>query len=92
MRITFLIVSAAALAFLAWPGQRTAQPEALRSAYLRGLARYDGVLYYWGGESPKGIDCSGLVRRGMINGLWCEGFREGRPALLRQTIDLWLLA
>jgi hypothetical protein len=88
-RIGLLITTALAAGFLAWPGRVPNQPEALRGAYLQGLVRYAGTNYYWGGESPKGIDCSGLVRRGMIDGLWCEGCRQGSPALLRQAIDLW---
>lgn len=88
-RVALLCISAAGVLFLAWPGRTSREPDTLRAAYLRGLARYNGTHYSWGGESPKGIDCSGLMRRGMIDGLCIEGFRRFEPALVRQSIDLW---
>jgi cell wall-associated NlpC family hydrolase len=88
-RVTLLCMSAAAALFLLWPGTITHEPEKLRAAYLRGMARYGGSHYFWGGESPKGIDCSGLMRRGMIDGLFIEGCRRIEPALVRYSIDLW---
>ena len=36
-----------------------------------------------------GIDCSGLVRRGMIDGTFLYGVRTLNPYLLRQAIRLW---
>lgn len=34
----------------------------LRSKLVSGAAAYKGVNYVYGGESPKGFDCSGLVQ------------------------------
>lgn len=34
----------------------------LRSRLVSGAAAYQGVNYQWGGSSPKGFDCSGLVQ------------------------------
>lgn len=34
----------------------------LRSKLVSGAAAYQGVNYQWGGASPKGFDCSGLVQ------------------------------
>jgi cell wall-associated NlpC family hydrolase len=34
----------------------------LRSRLVKGAAAYQGVNYQWGGASPKGFDCSGLVQ------------------------------
>jgi hypothetical protein len=88
-RAVFLSVSVAVSLFLIWPGKTTIDRELLRAAYLRGMARYSGVHYFWGGESPKGIDCSGLMRRGMIDGLFLEGCRHLNPAMVRLAFDLW---
>lgn len=89
VRWLLLGLTAAATLFLAWPGKPSPPPKTLRNAYLHGMARYSGCTYYWGGESPKGIDCSGLMRRGMIDSLCLEGLRHFQPALVREAIDLW---
>jgi len=88
-RAALLGISAAGVLFLLWPGHASHDPGALRAADLHGLARYGGTHYFWGGESPKGIDCSGLMRRGMIDGLFIQGCRRFEPALVRQSLDLW---
>lgn len=88
-RMALLCLGAAVALFLVCPGQASHEPEILRAAYLRSLTRYSGVHYFWGGESPKGIDCSGLMRRGMVDGLCLEGCRRLDPGLVRQSIDLW---
>lgn len=57
----------------------------LKSDYLSGMRGFKGSTYVWGGESARGIDCSGLPRRAL------------RDALARQAITgngkaarLWL--
>lgn len=88
-RAVLLGVTVLVSLFLAWPAKAAPDREMLRAAYLRGMARYTGTSYYWGGESPKGIDCSGLMRRGMIDGLCLEGCRHLNPAMVRLAFDLW---
>ena len=88
-RAVLLGITGAVSLFLVWPTKAAPDRAMLRAAYLRGMARYTGTHYYWGGESPKGIDCSGLMRRGMIDGLCLEGCRHLNPAIVRQAFDLW---
>jgi hypothetical protein len=76
------------ICFLFVPG-RPPSPGMLRRDYVNGLEHYRGVPYYWGGESFKGIDCSGLIRRGLIDSLFCRGMVSVNPALVRYAIWLW---
>lgn len=70
------------------PG-RPADTGALRRAYTDSLRRYQGTRYVWGGGSRQGIDCSGLVSRGMMDADATEGLKTANPRLLRQAISLW---
>lgn len=70
------------LAFVSWlsiPG-RTADPDVLRAAYVNCLQGYKGTLYVWGGENRIGIDCSGLVRRALINANTGLGIKTLTPS------------
>jgi cell wall-associated NlpC family hydrolase len=75
--------------FLALPSRAQPSTEFLRRDYLAGLQRYEGVTYYWGGETSRGIDCSGLIRRGLIDALLRRGVRTLDPGLVRRAISLW---
>jgi hypothetical protein len=77
----------AGLAFVLLPG-RTAS-ENLRTQYIRALASYSGSPYVWGGESRRGIDCSGLPRRSLQDALVREGLLTLNPAMIRLALDLW---
>lgn len=57
----------------------------LRSDYVASLKKYEGTLYVWGGENKFGIDCSGLVRRGMIDATLKEGVFRIDPGLVRES-------
>ena len=75
--------------FLFMPSRGTPGTDVLRADYLAGLQRYEGVKYYWGGENSRGIDCSGLIRRGLIDALARRGIRTFDAGLVRRAIDLW---
>lgn len=68
------------------PG-RPVNQEALAAAYVRAMRGYEGTRYVWGGEGPRGLDCSGLVRRGMIDACLSQDITN--PALLRHALWLW---
>lgn len=89
VRWALLGISAMCGLFLAWPARETQNAEALRAEYLAGLMRYDRVNYFWGGESPKGIDCSGLIRRGLVDAMFLQGLRRLEPGMVRHAFTLW---
>ncbi len=61
----------------------------LREVYVQRLMTYQGVPYFWGGENRQGIDCSGLVRRALIEADLRVGLATLNPALLRAAYRLW---
>jgi cell wall-associated NlpC family hydrolase len=89
--VTFRIAEpyAAHRHLLALPARTSPPTEILRTDYLAALQRYSGVAYYWGGETGRGIDCSGLIRRGLIDALFLRGMRTLDSGLVRQAISLW---
>ena len=88
-RFTVLAITTLATAFLLMPARSTHDTAELQKGYVAGLLRYTGVRYIWGGESPRGIDCSGLVRRGLIDSLFSRGIRTLDGALVRHALWLW---
>jgi NlpC/P60 family len=70
------------------PG-RSVDPALLRALSAQEAASYLGVRYVWGGESPLGIDCSGLVRRGLIDTYLHQSVLTLNPGLLRAGVFLW---
>lgn len=89
LRNLLLFISIIAVTFLALPRRTVSDSESLRQEYLINLQHYEGVKYFWGGENGLGIDCSGLVRRGLINALFLRGVRTGDAGLVRDAADLW---
>jgi hypothetical protein len=88
-RFGLLGISALCAVFLVLPARHHLDAASLRSAYVAGLRRYNGVTYYWGGESPKGIDCSGLIRRGLVDSFFLRGIHTLDAGLIRYAIWLW---
>jgi len=62
---------------------------ALRTDYISRLRGFDGTRYVWGGESPLGIDCSGLPRRAYRDALWSEGWRHANGTAFRMWLAQW---
>ena len=63
--------------------------QGLGNLYLRRLVSYEGTPYSWGGESHRGIDCSGLPRRSLIEALLFHGAQTLNPTLIRYGVWLW---
>ncbi len=63
--------------------------DALRKDYLRRMAEFEDTKYFWGGESSRGIDCSGLPRRALRDALLAYGFKHFNGAAFRQYVKQW---
>lgn len=88
LRAIGLSIVLSVVIFLALPGN----PEAgrnLQSNYLQMLRTYEGSPYVWGGENHLGIDCSGLVREGLIQANLQHGLQTFNPALVRSGLGMW---
>jgi hypothetical protein len=88
MGAALLVATLFPLLFLFLPG-RPIDPQALRRAYVERLPAYAGTIYIWGGENSLGIDCSGLVRRALIDALFHQGWHTANPRAVREAISLW---
>lgn len=89
LRWTLFVVYTALTAFILSPSRHPYDRTQLRNTYCQSLQSYLGSHYVWGGEGRFGIDCSGLVRRGMEDAMVHRGFAEFNPALVRQGALLW---
>ena len=68
---------------------RAIDANSLRTEYVRSMESYHGTNYLWGGETHLGIDCSGLIREGLIDAEAKEGIRTQNVVLLRKAASLW---
>jgi NlpC/P60 family len=87
-RVVFLLPLAGAIGLVLMP-YRSANGPRMQAAYTAALKRYEGVPYHWGGESRRGVDCSGLIRVAMIETCFAEGWRTKDLGLLRSGAALW---
>ena len=83
-----LAVSGLFAVFLLLPS-RPVNPQVLQGRYVRALQSYDGTPYVWGGESKRGIDCSGLMRCALIDANVKQGLTTFNPAAIRAGFSLW---
>lgn len=84
-----LIALAATVGILLVLPGRTFDGAALRRQYVESLMAYESAPYVWGGETHQGIDCSGLVRCGMMDATARLGFQTLNPDLLRTGVAVW---
>lgn len=85
--LAILAIPSAAVAFWQANGRIPAEEEGRRAA--RAALNYEGVEYVRGGESSRGIDCSGLIRRAYIDATLATAWRDASPAHLRRAINWW---
>lgn len=64
-------------------------PEELRQDYVRRMNEFEGTKYFWGGESSRGIDCSGLPRRAFRDALLSYGIKHFNGRAFRAYIGQW---
>ncbi len=88
VKIVWLFLSGFVLTMILLPG-RAVDGNLMRDVYVRELDRYEGTSYLWGGENRLGIDCSGLVRQGLISANFKQGLISLNPQLIRNGISLW---
>jgi hypothetical protein len=88
VRIAGIVITLLFSSLLILPG-RSADVAALRGDYLQAMRGYEGTRYVWGGENRQGIDCSGLIREGLIQANLQQGVMRFNPALVRQGLAMW---
>ncbi len=79
LKWTSLAVILIPLTFLLLPGRPTDSIR-VRERYANSLRSFVGTRYVWGGENWLGIDCSSLVRRGVLT---------LNPRTVRTSLYLW---
>jgi NlpC/P60 family len=89
VRVVYLLASIGLLGIFAVGSSHSADPEHLSQQYVGHLKQYIGTRYIWAGENARGIDCSGLVRAGLIDTDLEIGVKKRNPLLLREGISLW---
>jgi hypothetical protein len=68
LRVAALVLPSLAATPFILPGSEIDTVK-LRQDYVRRMAEFEGTKYHWGGESSRGIDCSGLPRRALRDAL-----------------------
>jgi hypothetical protein len=88
LRRVCLILPLLAMIPLMLPGGKI-DGEELRGDYVRRMSAFEGTRYFWGGESSRGIDCSGLPRRALRDALLSYGVRHLNGRAFRGYIEQW---
>lgn len=88
MRIAVLALPLLAAVPFVLPGGKI-DGEELRRDYVRRMAGFEGTKYHWGGESSRGIDCSGLPRRALRDALLAYGVKYFNGRAFRSYFEQW---
>lgn len=88
LRVAALILPLLATTLFILPGGEI-DGEELRKDYVRRISEFEETKYYWGGESSRGIDCSGLPRRALRDALLAYGFKHLNGRAFRKYIEHW---
>ncbi|MGB6220928.1 NlpC/P60 family protein [Haloferula sp.] len=88
VRVAALILPLLAAVPFILPGGEIDTDE-LRQDYVRRMSEFEGTKYHWGGESSRGIDCSGLPRRALRDALLAYGFRHFNGRAFRGCVEQW---
>lgn len=84
-----LLLGLLCMAFVIFAPAKPQNPQALRAQYVRALQSYEGTPYLWGGESKRGIDCSGLMRCALIDANWQQGWSTLNASAIRAAFSIW---
>ncbi len=87
--VAWSIFTAMGMGVLLWPDSGSRDPARVRNFYLSRLQAFSGAPYVWGGENRLGIDCSGLVRKALVEALWLQGVTGFDPGAVREACRLW---
>ena len=88
MRLAWLAIPLLVAIPLTLPG-RAIHTKELRAEYVARMTQLVGTKYVWGGESSRGIDCSGLPRKSLRDALFGDGIRHLDGGLLRMVVEQW---
>lgn len=88
VRYSLLMVALLILLPFVLPGREIDQAE-LRADYVQRMHHFEGTVYYWGGESTRGIDCSGLPRKALRDALLVYGLKHGNGRACRMFLEQW---
>ncbi len=88
VRVALCVVPVLVILPFLLPGKEINRSE-LREDFLTRMIAYGGTKYHWGGESGRGIDCSGLPRKAMREALFSNGIRQLDGGCLRLFLKHW---